>query len=62
MSMDYLNSYLKTKPSDCIVYSEDGAKFEINKLLLGQTKFMREILNSAKDHCCTGYLIAKCVK
>ena len=48
---DYLNSYLNTKPSNCILYSEDGAKFEIHKELLGQTKFMREILNSAKDHC-----------
>ena len=60
---DYLNSYLNTKPSNCILYSEDGAEFEIHKELLGQTKFMREILNSAKDHCCsTLEIICPCTK
>ena len=48
LERDYLNSYLKTKLSDCILYSEDGAEFEIHKELLSQTKFMREILSSAK--------------
>ena len=58
-----LNLYLKTKPSNCILYSEDGAKFEIHKVLLGQTKFMREILNSAKDHCCSILeIICQCTK
>ena len=58
-----LNSYLKTKPSDCILYSEDGAEFEIHKVLIGQTKFMREILKSAKDHCCiTLEIICPCSK
>jgi aspartate carbamoyltransferase regulatory subunit len=58
-----LNLCLKTKPSNCILYSEDGAKFEIHKELLGQTKFMREILNSAKGHCCsTLEIICPCTK
>ena len=63
LERDYLNLYLKTKPSNCLLYSEDGAKFEIHKELLGQTKFMREILNSAKDHCCsTLEIICPCTK
>ena len=53
LERDYLNSYLKTKPSDCVLYSEDGAKFDIHKDIFSQTKFMREILSSAKDHCCS---------
>ena len=47
-----LNTYLKTKPRDCILYSEDGAEFKIHKELFTHTKFMRNILESAKEHCC----------
>ena len=47
---DYLGLYLKNKPPDCILYSEDGAKFKTHKELFGQTKFMREMLKSAT--CC----------
>ena len=47
-----LNTYLKTKPRDCILYSEDGAEFKIHKELFAHTKFMRNILESAKGHCC----------
>ena len=58
-----LNLYLKKKPSNCLLYSEDGSKFEIHKELFGQTKFVREILNSAKDHCCsTLEIICPCTK
>ena len=48
----YLDTYLKNKPADCILYSEDGTEFKIRKELLSQTKFLRKILSSAKDHCC----------
>ena len=63
LERNYLNLYLKTKPSNCILYSEDGAKFEIHEELFSQTKFMREILISAKDHCCsTLEIICPCTK
>ena len=45
------------------LYSEDGAEFKTHKELFGQTDFMREILNSAKDHCCgTMEIICPCSK
>ena len=49
---DYLDKYLKRKPPDCILYSEDGTEFQIHKELLGQTDFLREIISSAKEKCC----------
>ena len=47
-NMDF---YLKMKPRDCILYSNDGGKFKIHKEVLGQTKFMRDILKSVKENC-----------
>ena len=49
---DYLDKYLKKKPPDCVLYSEDNTEFKIHKELFGQTDFMREILSSAKERCC----------
>ena len=49
---DYLDKYLKKKPPDCVLYSEDNTEFQIHKELFGQTDFMREILSSAKEQCC----------
>ena len=52
-SVDIHNSFeifLKNKTPDCIIYSEDGAKFRTHKELFGQTKFMRELLKS--QSCC----------
>ena len=34
---DFMESYFKNKPPDCILYSEDGIEFEIHKELFGQT-------------------------
>ena len=34
----------------CILYSEDGVEFKTHKELLGQTKFMRELIKSSS--CC----------
>ena len=48
----YLDFYLKNKSTDCILYSEDGSKFKVHKELFGQTDFLRNILSSAKEHCC----------
>ena len=47
---NYLEIFLKNKAPDCIIYSEDGAKFKTHKELFGQTKFMRELLKS--QSCC----------
>ena len=49
---DYSKTYFKKKSEDCILYSEDGTEFKIHKELFVQTKFMREILKSATNHCC----------
>ena len=49
---DYLDRYLKWKSENCILYSEEGVDFKIHKEIFVQTDFMREILFSAKDHCC----------
>ena len=50
---DFYNNFeifLKNKTPDCIIYSEDGARFRTHKELFGQTKFMRELLKS--QSCC----------
>ena len=46
-----MDFYLKMKPRDCILYSNDGGKFKIHKEVLGQTKFMRDILKSLNENC-----------
>ena len=48
---DYMDTYLKNKSTDCILYSEDGSKFKVHKELFGQTKFLRKILSSANEMC-----------
>ena len=59
-NMDF---YLKMKPRDCVLYSNDGGKFKIHKEVLGQTKFMRDILKSVKENCCsTLEIICPCGK
>ena len=47
-----IKSFLRAKPKDCCLYSEDGSQFKIHKEILGQSAFLRKILNSAKDSCC----------
>ena len=49
---DYMDSYLKNKSEDCILYSEDGGKFKVHKEMFGQTRFLREILSSTNERCC----------
>ena len=56
---DHLDFYLKNKPTDCTLYSEDGAEFKVHRELFGQTEFMRKILVSAKDRCC-GFIEVIC--
>ena len=49
---DYMDTYLKDKSTDCILYSEDGSKFKVHKELFGQTQFLREIISCANERCC----------
>ena len=49
---DYFEEYLKRKPPDCVLYSDDGTEFKIHKELMGQTDFLRKILSSTKNKCC----------
>ena len=49
--------YLRLHPPDCCLYSEDGSRFEIHKELLGQTAFLRKILDSTKNCCCVAIQI-----
>ena len=52
---------MKNKLPDCILYSEDGTEFKTHKEILGQTKFMRKLLKSAK--CCGSIeIICPCSK
>ena len=53
MFEDSLNTYLRNKVPDCVLYSQDGGEFTIFKELLCQTSFLRKILLSTKDHCCS---------
>ena len=48
---DFSESFLSKKPTDCILYSEDGFTFDINKEILGQSKFLRDILASVRCDC-----------
>ena len=48
-----IKNFLRGKPQDCCLYSEDGSQFKIHKEILGQTAFLRKIISdSAKDCCC----------
>ena len=47
-----MDTYLKNKSRDCILYSEDGSKFKVHKELFGQTQFLREIISCANERCC----------
>ena len=46
-----IKKHLRAKPPDCCLFSESGSEFKIHRELLGQTAFLRKILNSAKDCC-----------
>ena len=57
------NDDLKNKPSNCILYSQDGSEFKIHREILCQTQFLREILMSTKDLCCeTLEILCPCSK
>ena len=45
----FTESFLKHREADCILYSEEGTRFNIHKEIFYQTKFMRNIFVSAAD-------------
>ena len=45
--------YLKARPPDCCIYSEDGSQFKIHREQLCQNEFLSKILDGAKDCCCS---------
>ena len=48
-----IQKYLRKRPPDCCFFSESGSQFKIHRELLGQSAFLRKILNNAIDCCCT---------
>ena len=47
-----MDEYLKSKPPDCSLFSEDGFEFPIHKELLYQTNLMRDMVkNNQLCHC-----------
>ena len=53
MFESYLGAHLNNKSPDCVLYSEDGGEFATFKEILCQTDFLRQILSSTKEHCCS---------
>ena len=51
-NVEHIELFLKNEETDCILYSEDGMKFSVRREILGQTKFLRDILLSSKESCC----------
>ena len=47
-----LESFLTKYEANCALYSKEGIKFDIHKEIMYQTKFMRNILQSASNSCC----------
>ena len=46
---NFMESFLKNKDTDCILYSKEGVRFNIHKEILFQTKLMQNIMISG--HC-----------
>ena len=46
-----LGSFLTKYEANCALYSKEGTKFDIHKEIMYQTKFMRNILQSANNSC-----------
>ena len=49
---EHMELFLKSKETDCVLYSKEGMKFNVHREILGQTKFLRDILLSSKESCC----------
>ena len=48
----FIQSYLKCKEPDCILYSKEGMKFKVHKEIFYFSKLMKNIFLDIKDTCC----------
>ena len=63
MDQEFMNLFYNKKPTDCIIYSEDGIPFQIHREILSQTELMQNLLTSAKESCCQNLeIICPCSK
>ena len=51
--IEYMKSYLKSKPPDCTLFSKDGFEIPVHKELIYQTKLIPQIIKSGTDCCCS---------
>ena len=49
---DFIKSFNSKKQADCILYSNEGSQFEIQKEILIQSKIMCNILSDTEWFCC----------
>ena len=49
---EYMKSYMKLKPPDCSLFTEDGNEIPVHKELLCQTKLMQGLVKSF-ECCCS---------
>ena len=49
MDQEFMNLFYKKKPTDCILYSEDGIQFKVHKEILSQTELSRTYLPVQKN-------------
>ena len=60
---EFMNLFYNKKPTDCILYSEDGIPFQIHREILSQTELMQNLLTSVKGSCCQDLeIICPCSK
>ena len=51
--IEYMKSYLKSKPPDCTLFSKDGFEIPVHKELIYQTKLIPQIIKSGTACCCS---------
>ena len=49
--VDNMNSYFKSQPKNCSIFSEENCEFPIHNEILYQTPFMREMIKSVNLDC-----------
>ena len=49
--VDNMNSYFKSQPKNCSIFSEENCEFPIHHEILYQTPFMREMVKSVNWNC-----------
>ena len=49
--VDNMNSYFKSQPKNCSIFSEENCEFPIHNEILYQTPFLREMIKSVNLDC-----------